>query len=379
MRINLAKIVPVIFYVVLALAAVAFGTRNSGDDAEPPSFEPTAGQTAAADRYLDEVAIELATPGLYVDPRVIESGKLSASEVRALDRAAAGQDGPVRIAVLPASKLLQDDGSPGLVSAYDLAYDQEEMVAQLYDRVGSDGTYAILVDAGSEYGGRSFFAVQFAEDGPTYDIEGAANDALECCAPDYGDILESFVADAGDVHVGVGTWFLRLGGALAALAALLLGVRWLRRRRTTRQQDGEIADLLRGPLNEEVIELSGRVSTLPPAEAGTEVATHTLAVLDLVEQARQRLDAMQTAADAQAVTTRLSDARWRLVVIDALRAGQPAPEQTAPCFFDPRHGPSVTEHPFVPEGGDQRKVPVCAGCRDELAADRRPRIRTIER
>ena len=303
MRINLAKVVPGVVVVVIMLVAFANGTR-SGDAPTGPSFEPTAGQTAAADLYLDEVAVQLAQPGLFVDPEVVASGRLSTSDIRAVGEAAARQVGPVRIAVLPAGKLMQDDATPGFTASYDLAYDQEEMVAQLYDRVGSDGTYAILVDAGSEYEGRSFFAVQFAEDGPTYDIEGAANDALECCAPDYGDILTSFVEDAGDEQVSGGTWILRIAGSLAALAALVFGVRRLRRSRARREADRADVDVLRDPLHEEVIELSGRVSTLPPAEAGTEVSAQTLKVLDLVEQARQRLDAMGTAADAEAVTAR---------------------------------------------------------------------------
>ncbi len=40
--------------------------------------------------------------------------------------------------------------------------------------------------------------------------------------------------------------------------------------------------------------------------------------------------------------------------------GRPAPERGSPCFFDPRHGPSVTDVDWAPPGGQTRTVPACA-------------------
>ena len=86
-------------------------------------------------------------------------------------------------------------------------------------------------------------------------------------------------------------------------------------------------------------------------------------MLDLVEEARHRLDVaegsgvMDTPAEVEDVVRRLADARYELVAIDALRQGRPVPERTAPCFFDPRHGPSVDEQPFTPEFGSERHGP----------------------
>ena len=42
-----------------------------------------------------------------------------------------------------------------------------------------------------------------------------------------------------------------------------------------------------------------------------------------------------------------------------LAGGEP-PERRPPCFFDPRHGPSVDEVEWAPPGGEPRPVPVCA-------------------
>jgi hypothetical protein len=329
MRINLAKVLPGIGW-LLAIAFVLFLQSRPVADTSgyqpPPAFPDGGSGTTEADAYLDEVAAELARPGLYVDPDVIE---LDADEVRELDAAAADQAGPVRIAVLPAERLMRDDRD-GPPSRYGLAHDAQEMVAQLYDRVGSDGTYAILVDAGSESEGRSFTAAQYAEEGPTYDVEGAVEAAVDCCAPEYAGILGTFIDEAGDEEVSGLAWLIRIGGGVFAIVAGWFGWRWWKRRRTEKEDDRQVTEVLRAPLQEEVIELSTTVSALPPATPDTVVANETVKVLDLVESARQRLDTMETDEDAEAVATRLADARYSLTVIDALRAGRPRPQRFHP-------------------------------------------------
>jgi hypothetical protein len=375
MRINLAKIAP------LALVGVVFGgvwLSNQGGDDAPADVYPTGRQATAANAHLDRVATQLAQPGLYVDPEVVASGRLDAAEVAEIDEAAAGADGPVRIAVLPAEKLYADD--TGLSAGkLDLAYSPDELTAQLYDRVGQDGTYALLIDARDESAGRSFTAYQWAEDGPSYDVEGALDEAVDCCAPDYGEMLETFTAEAGDEKVNLLRWLLYAAGGLAATVAGWFGFKGFKRRRQRREADERTVTTLRGPLDEEVIALSGQVSALPPysGDPQAELARRQLRVLDLVEQARHRLDAMTTTADAEAVTGRLGDARYELVAIDALRRGRPVPEPTAPCFFDPRHGPSVDQHDYQPQGGTTRPVPVCMTCRALLEASQEPEARML--
>ena len=56
-------------------------------------------------------------------------------------------------------------------------------------------------------------------------------------------------------------------------------------------------------------------------------------------------------------------------------AGGEAPERRPPCFFDPRHGPSVDDVEWAPPGGEPRPVPVCAAdlqrIRDGIEPDSR--------
>ncbi|GAB2888280.1 hypothetical protein [Nocardioides pacificus] len=374
MRINLANVVAPAF-VVLILAFVALGNCSGPETSEGPTLGPRNG--GAADRYLDDVAIELARPGVYVDPAVIEANDLSAAEAAELDDAAADTAGPVRIAVLPAESLVIDNPVEWANQEDNLVYPPEELVAQVYDRVGVDGTYAVLVAADSPESSRSFTAYQFAEERPFFQVEDALDSAVDCCAPVYAPMLERFIAEAGEEEANLWAWAAWIGGAGAAGAGGYGGLRWWRRRRTQQQADAAIADAWREPLNEEVIELSATISALPPAPADSDEARRSRTILDLIEGARQRLDTLATSADVEGVVTRLADARYELTVLDALRHGRPVPPRTPPCFFDPRHGPSVDTHAFTPSRGTEREVPVCVDCRAQVEAKRIPTTRTV--
>ena len=53
-------------------------------------------------------------------------------------------------------------------------------------------------------------------------------------------------------------------------------------------------------------------------------------------------------------------------------AGRDEPERRPPCFFDPRHGPSVADVEWQPELGEPREVPVCAADAARLEAGEEP-------
>ena len=387
MRINLAKVVPFLGVVVMFIlwaAAQNTGTEESPDDSYDYGYDTP--DTGRADAYFDAVAIQLADPGVYVDPAVTSIG---ADDAARLDALAARTAGPVRVLVVPADALRESDPSdPDAAYGNDISYADDELPGQLYDRVGVDGTYAVLVDATSSYDGRSFTAYQFSEERPFYEVETALDRAVDCCAPDYVSMLETFLDHAGEEQANpwpIVGWLV--GGIGLVLALIIGGSRWQRHRRRA-TEDAQVADALRPALQEEVVELSQKVAALPPAPVSSdEIGNRTRQVLDLVEEARHRLDAQANGGDGQTrmdtpdevedVVRRLADARYELAAIDALRNGRPAPEKTAPCFFDPRHGPSADQAPFTPEGGAERTVPVCAHCRDDLAAGRVPESRTL--
>lgn len=394
MKINLAKVVP--FLGIGFVLLIWFASLNSSEDTSPDYYDEdpyvsassaSYADTARADAYFDRAARELAQPGVYVDPEVVAEGRITRFEADELDRLAADTPGPVRVLVVPADALREEDPDDPEASSYgnDIAYPDADLPGQLYDRVGVDGTYLVLVDASSSSTGRSFNATQFAEERPFYQVEDAVDQAVDCCAPHYRSMIVAFLERAGDEQTNpwpIVGWVVGGGGALLGL---LLGGRRLLARRKEKAEDAEVADALRPSLQEEVIELETTVGALPPASASDppSIADRTRQVLDLVEEARHRLDEndgsarMDTPAEVESVVLRLSDARYELVAIDALRRGEPVPQKTAPCFFDPRHGPSVAQAAYTPELGKEREVPVCARCRDELAAGQVPPTRTI--
>lgn len=322
------------------------------------------------DVYMNTVAGNLGDPGVWVDPDV---GELTPAEVADLDAAAKSAAAPIRIAVIPAAKINTSDSSY-FVS---LAWEGEEIADQLYDRVGVEGVYAVLVDADSESDGRGFHAVQRADHGSTYHVGDAVDQAVDCCAPEYQDMLVRFIQRAQQVDKPFYVDAAPYAGGLAGLIGLWYGVTALGARRARRKDEKEHLEITRPLLNEEIIALSQQVSALPTTSEPQQ-SKLSKDVLDTVEKARHRLDAAKGDADVEAVTTLLGSARYGLACMDALRAGKPIPQPTAPCFFDPRHGPSTDTVEWQPERGSVREVSVCAACKQRAVAGEEPQVRMVE-
>ncbi len=352
------------------------------------------------DRYLDSVADTVRAPGVFVDPAVLDDGKLTSDDVATLERRAAQAPGPVRLLVLPVEELRVDRG--GVTSA-ELAYRPAQLVKQIYRRVDRAGTYAVLVSADSRDEGQSFYAYQWARGGKTYDIEDAADRAIACCAPDYAPMLRRFLKEADDPLRGGGSGSgggpivalpeetaaedngesgpgLAVFGVVAAAAAAVGGLAFVVRRRTPSGSglDPDTSASLRTSFGEEIEELRQRVGSMGPALTGNREAVDTriAGLRTLLDQAHGRLTSMRSAADAQAVARMLADARFELAAAQALRDNRPAPTRTPPCFVDPRHGLSVATMAY-PASGLTTPVPVCAACRAELEAGQEPRPRML--
>lgn len=335
--------------------------------------------TAAADEadvehYLDEVAVELAEPGVWIDPDA--GGIIGDVESAQLDDAAASAPVGMRIAVVPAWKL--DPEGQARLFGRTLLYEGEELASQVYDRVGVDGVYMVMSVADSQYDGRGIWAVQHSEEGPTYYVEDAIDQAVDCCAPSYGPMIDRFIERSSEVdhplYRDVAPW----AGGAAGIAGVWWGGTALSARRRRRSEEQQHLAVVRPMLTEEVIELSDGVSDLPTTSDIAQAAL-TKEILDTVEKARHRLDAAKTDDDVQAVTTLLGTARYKIACLEALQQGKPVPEPTPPCFFDPRHGPSTQERPWTPAGGAAREVPVCDQCAARLDAGEAPATRLAGR
>ena len=82
--------------------------------------------------------------------------------------------------------------------------------------------------------------------------------------------------------------------------------------------------------------------------------------LEAYQRASQTFDAAKRPEDLAPVSETLEEGRYAMSAAKAILDGKPVPERKPPCFFDPRHGPSVEEVEWAPPSGAPRMVPACA-------------------
>ena len=82
--------------------------------------------------------------------------------------------------------------------------------------------------------------------------------------------------------------------------------------------------------------------------------------LQAYQRASEIFDRAHRPEDLAPVSETLEEGRFAMSCTKALLAGKPPPERRAPCFFDPRHGPSTEDVQWAPPGGSPRSVPACA-------------------
>jgi hypothetical protein len=99
--------------------------------------------------------------------------------------------------------------------------------------------------------------------------------------------------------------------------------------------------------------------------------------LDAYEAAKQSLAAVSSASEIGNVTTILHEARYAIACVRARVAGGPFPDRRPPCFFDPRHGLSVRDVTWTPDGGSPRAVPACALDAERVEAGADPDSRKV--
>src|SRR5947209_2129437 len=82
--------------------------------------------------------------------------------------------------------------------------------------------------------------------------------------------------------------------------------------------------------------------------------------LQAYQHASDIFDRAKRPEDLAPVSETLEEGRYAMAYAKALLEGKPPPERRPPCFFDPRHGPSVEDVQWAPPGGAPRPVPACA-------------------
>jgi hypothetical protein len=136
----------------------------------------------------------------------------------------------------------------------------------------------------------------------------------------------------------------------------------------------KLADDDETDLGEQLADL--HVDTLA-SDLDDEASHHYRRALEHYEQAKDKVRSSATAEDVLGAEQLLADARYHRAAVLALEAGELLPERREPCFFDPRHGPSMREVQWSPPSGVARTVSVCAADARRLEGGEAPETRMI--
>lgn len=321
------------------------------------------GAQAATD--VSEIGAALRESPVYVDPAA--SDLLSDADADALADKVEAADEPVFVAVLPAG------------------YPTDNLFQNLRTETGITGLYGIRL--GDRFDARA--------DSSVLSRQGVNN--LVTAAQGAGDTkaqLNDFVDDALRSVRGSAPSSWDSGGATAPTGALITagavvaaagaGAYAIARRNRLRREEEQRAALekLRVVVDEDITAYGEELDRLDfhPGEPGADDAMRADYEhgLDAYEQAKTFMGNARKPEDVRAVTQSLEDGRFSLARLAARREGRPLPDRRPPCFFDPRHGPSVADATWTPPGGATREVPVCAADQARLSDGLDPMVREVD-
>ncbi|MFJ9412863.1 hypothetical protein ACIRPT_01715 [Streptomyces sp. NPDC101227] len=318
---------------------------------------------------LDAAAAALKQGPVYVDPRA--SGQFPKAEADALAKKIKNSGKPIFVAVLPRAA----------------EYPPKTLLQDLRTKVGISGVYAVEL-------GNGFNAGADPRVMPHGSVQNLVGSIKRSDYPTVSQRLNSFVDIADQQAMGhaPSSWGgadnsgLDTGTAIGLGALVVIGgggAYAIARRNRRRRAEAERAALedLRVVVDEDITAFGEELDRLDfsPAEPGADEAMRTdyTHALDAYENAKSAMARAEHPGDVQAVTTALEEGRFALATLAARRTGRPLPERRLPCFFDPRHGPSVVDVQWAPAGGAERTVPVCAADKSRLDDGREPLARTV--
>ncbi|GAA3744916.1 hypothetical protein [Streptomyces tremellae] len=309
---------------------------------------------------------------VYVDPRA--SDQLSGAQANALADKIKKADKPLFVAVLPNSA----------------DFPRDSVLRTVRTDTGIGGLYAIRLGSGFNAGADSSVLsrqavshlTSAAKAGGPVSAATQLDTFVDQALPQLrGSAPASWHGDSGGGGPGSATALVVLGAVAVAGAA---GVYTVSRRTRARRisQEREALERLRVVVDEDITAFGEELDRLDfrPGEPGADDAMRAdyARGLDAYETAKADMAAARHPDDVRKVTSALEDGRFALASLAARRGGEPLPERRPPCFFDPRHGPSVRDEEWTPPGGVPRSVPVCAADGARLDDGGQPAGRTVD-
>ncbi|RPK57715.1 hypothetical protein EES43_21375 [Streptomyces sp. ADI96-02] len=330
--------------------------------------------SAASTATVADAAQALRNDPVYVDPGARD--QLSTAQEKELENKIRDADKPVLVAVLPDTA----------------AFPPQGLLQTLRSDTGITGVYAIRLGDGFDAGAdpqvmptRAVDNLTAAVKTPSTDTDAAnqlnafVDRAVEQAR---GSAPASWSGRAGSAHGGAPVGVLvTLGAVLVAGGAGALAISRRNRRRRAREERAAL-DKLRIVVDEDITAYGEKLERLDfhPAEAGADDAMRAdyERALDSYESAKTTMERAEHPSDVRGVTQALEDGRYSLAVLEARRTGAAIPARRPPCFFDPRHGPSVADVLWTPSGGAAREVPVCGADEVRLRQGEDPMSRTVD-
>ena len=335
---------------------------------------PAHGSRSAARRWLGSILLALVVTALAAgpamasvadvvaalnkDPVYVAEGAempVSADQLRAKVREA---HTPIFIAILPTDARNETGGNPN------------RLANEIARQVGKTGTYMIV--SGNHYSAGSIggtlpdgqalaLANQAEQDNPDDATAFLGQWVDQVASAASGGPAAAQSGDGGGGGGGIGTVAI-LTVLLVGGGALIFGMR--RRRREREAQRLRELEEVKSVANEDLVALSDDIRALDldtsMPDADPEAVRHYTEAVDQYQKAATTLDRAKRTEDLAPMSAALEAGRFEMASTKAILEGRPLPERRPPCFFDPRHGPSVEDVQWAPPDGQPRMVPACA-------------------
>ena len=167
---------------------------------------------------------------------------------------------------------------------------------------------------------------------------------------------------------------------LAVLGAVAVGASRRNKERELARREDELAPVKKLAF-EDITAFGEDLQQLDLEMSGHELDAGATAdyqrALDAYESAKTAGDSINGPEDIRHVTAIVEDGRYAIACVRSRVAGEALPTRRPPCFFDPRHGPSVADVPYVPPDGIERDVPACALDVERVRAGAEPDVRKV--
>lgn len=168
-----------------------------------------------------------------------------------------------------------------------------------------------------------------------------------------------------------------LGGLVTSVGGFLF-VRGRRRKREQQQELEAVRVVAREDLSAVGEDIRALDLDVQMPGVDKKAVEHYEKAVNAYDHATQRLERTTDIEQVRGIAQRLSDARYEMVAAKAVMKGEEVPERRAPCFFDPRHGPSIKDASYTPVRGSGRDVPVCGACSTRIEDGQQPDPRMID-